>query len=55
MKSLTEIQTAMLDTISFLRRILTVSKESSDARETPSNTTLFTYHQQQQQQHQQQH
>ena len=49
-KSLTETQTAVLDTISTSQRMLTVSKESSDAPETPSITTLVTHHQQQQQQ-----
>ena len=56
-KSLTETQTVVLDTISTSQRMLTANKNSSDAPETPSNTTnttLATHHQHQQQQQQQQ-
>ena len=53
-KSLTETQTAVLDTISTSQTLHTVCKESSDATETPSNTTLVTHHQQKQQRQQQQ-
>ena len=48
-KSLTETQTVMLDTISTSQRMLTGNKKSSDAPETPNNTTLVTHHHQQQQ------
>ena len=47
-KSLTKTQTVVLDTISTSQRTLTVNKNSSDASETPSNTsntTLATHHQ----------
>ena len=58
-KSLPEIQTVVLDTISTSQRMLTASKNSTDAPENPSNITLATHHhhhqQQQQQQQQQQH
>ena len=59
-KSLTETQTVVLDTVSISQRMFTRNKnssDSSDAPETPSNTTLATHyhHQQQQQQQQQQH
>ena len=57
-KSLTETQSVVLDTISTLQRMLIANKNSSDAPETPSNTALVTHHhhqQQQQQQQQQQH
>ena len=47
--SLNETKTIVLDTISTSQRMLTVRKKSSDAPETPSNTTLVTYHQQYQQ------
>ena len=53
-KSLTETDTAVSDTISTSQRMLTVNKESLDAPETPSNTTLLTHDQQEQQQQQQQ-
>ena len=53
-KSLTEIQTVVLDTISTSQRTLTANKNFSDAPETSSNTTLATHHQHQQQQQQQQ-
>ena len=53
-KSLTETQTVVLDTISTSQRMLTGNKKSSDAPETPNNTTLVTHQQQQQQQQQQQ-
>ena len=49
-KSLTETQTVVLDTISTSQRMLTGNKKSSDAPENPNNTTLVTHHQQQQQQ-----
>ena len=55
-KSLTETQTVMLDTISTSQRTLTANKNSSGAPETPSNTantTLATHHQSHQQQQQQ--
>ena len=51
-ESLTETQTVVLDTISTSQRMLTVSKESSDAPESPSNTTVVTHHHQQQNQQQ---
>ena len=58
-KSLPEIQTVVLDTISTSQRMLTANKNSTDAPENPSNITLATHHhhhqQQQQQQQQQQH
>ena len=56
-KTLTETQTVVLDTISTSQRILTANENSSGATETPSNTTnttLATHHQHQQQQQQQQ-
>ena len=55
-KSLTETQTVVLDTISTSQRTLTANKNSSDAPETPNtaNTTLATHHQYHQQQQQQQ-
>ena len=56
-KSLTETQTVVLDTISTSQRMLTANKNSSDKPETPSNTTnttLATHYQHQQQQQQQQ-
>ena len=53
-KSLTETQTVVLDTISTSQRMLTANKSSSDAPETPRNTTLVTHHHHQQQQQQQQ-
>ena len=53
-KSLTETRTALLNTISTLRRMLTVNKVFSNAPETPSNTILVTHHLQQEQQQQQQ-
>ena len=43
-KNLTETQTVVLDTISASQRMLTANKNSSDAPETPSNTTLVTHH-----------
>ena len=39
-KSLTEIQTVVLDTISTSQRMPTANKRSLDAPGTPSNTTL---------------
>ena len=58
-KSLPEIQTVVLDTISTSQRMLTANKNFTDAPENPSNITLATHHhhhqQQQQQQQQQQH
>ena len=45
-KSLTETQTVVLVTISTSQRMLTANKNSLDAPETPSNTTLVTHHQQ---------
>ena len=51
-KSLTETQTVLLDTISTSQRMLTANKTSSDAPEIPSNTTLVTHHHHQQQQQQ---
>ena len=53
-KSLTETQTVVLDTISTSQTMLTVSKKTLDAPETPSNTTLATHQQQQQKQQKQQ-
>ena len=50
-KSLTETQTVMLDTISTSQRMLTGNKKSSDAPETLNKTI---HHQQQQQRQQQQ-
>ena len=44
---LTETHAVVLDTISTSQRMLTVSKESSDAPESPSKTTVVTHHQQQ--------
>ena len=44
-KSLTEIQTVVLDTISTSQRMLTENKKSLDAPGTPSNTTLVIHHQ----------
>ena len=38
-KSFTETQTVVLDTISTSQRMLTANKKSSDAPETPNNTT----------------
>ena len=57
-KSLPEIQTVVLDTISTSQRMLTANKNSTDAPENPSNITLTIHHhhqKQQQQQQQQQH
>ena len=51
-KSLTETQTVLLDTISTSQRMLTANKTSSDPPEIPSNTTLVTHHHHQQQQQQ---
>ena len=44
-KSLPVTQTAVLETISTSKRMLTVNKESSDPPETPHNTTLVNHHQ----------
>ena len=51
-ESLTETQAVVLDTILTSQRMLTASKEFSDAPESPSNTTVVTDHQQQQNQQQ---
>ena len=51
-ESLTETQAVVLDTILTSQRMLTASKEFSDAPESPSNTTVVTHHQQQQNQQQ---
>lgn len=53
-KSLTETQPVVLDTISTSQTMFTASKNSSDAPETPSNTALVTHHHQHQQQQQKQ-
>ena len=53
-KTLTDTETAVWDTMSTSQRMFTVSKESLDAPETLSNTSLVTHHQQQQQQQHQQ-
>ena len=43
-KSLSETQTVVLDTISASQRMLTANKTSLDASETPSNITVLTQH-----------
>ena len=43
-KSLSETQTVVLDTISASQRMLTANKTSLDASETPSNITVLTHH-----------
>ena len=48
-KSLTETQTVVLDTILTSQRMLTADKNSLDAPETPRNTTSATHNQQLQQ------
>ena len=42
-KSLTETQTVVLDTVSTSQRMLTANKNTSDAPETPTNTTYLSY------------
>ena len=53
-KSLTETQTVVVDTISTSQKVLIANKNSSYEPESPSNTDLATYHQYQQQQQKQQ-
>ena len=53
-RTITETQTAVLDTISTLQRILTGNKNPPDSPEIPSNTTIATHHQHQSQIQQQQ-
>ena len=53
-KSLTETQTVVLNTILTSQRMCTANKNSSDASENPSNTTLAAHNHQQQHQQQQQ-
>ena len=48
-KSLTETQSVVLDTISTLQRMLIANKNSSDVPGTPNNTALVTHHHHQQQ------